>query len=80
MMLQEMSEQWHKENEKSLIPVFWSLCNRSFKNRTGSVDFDSFDLQKKQGYREKGGSFLNRMRPRKFIFDDYCGFGGMKRR
>ena len=49
------------------------------KNGTGAVDFVSFDLKKKQWYREKGGPILNRMRPRKLIFDNFCGFGGMKR-
>ena len=50
------------------------------KNRTGSVDFVSFDLQQKQEYHEKAEPFLNRMRPRKLIFDNYCGFGGVKRK
>ena len=50
------------------------------KNETVSGDSISLDLKKNQKNSFKDWAFLNRMRPRKLIFDHFCGFGEKRRR
>ena len=52
----------------------------SQKNETVSGIFISLDLKKKQKDSFKDGSFRNRMRPRKLIFDNFCRFGERRHR
>ena len=58
--------------------VFCILIRHLKKNETVSGIFVSLDIKKKQKDSFKDWSFRNTTRPRKLIFDHFCGFGGMK--
>ena len=58
----------------------YDIIRRLKKNETVSGIFVSLDIKKKQKDSFKDWSFRNTTRPRKLIFDHFCGFGEKRRR